>query len=213
MVFGNPNAETFMYWGFWEGATSSLQSGSIMVHSNWKNPDGSWNLTPAGQRYEWLFGLSNDPTKGGANSNPWKTDLMTTVAADGTIDFTGFYGDYEITVNGQTFDLTLGKGDTSYSLAIRPGDYNADGRVDAADYIVWRQTAGSTTDLRADGNGDEVVDQSDYDVWRSLFGTIYSSGAGVSAVVPEPSGAMFTVIVAAVTAFVGRRRQIRGPEN
>ncbi|MEQ8848822.1 hypothetical protein, partial [Botrimarina sp.] len=35
-----------------------------------------------------------------------------------------------------------------------PGDYNADGVVDGADYTVWRDTLGSTSDLRADGQPD-----------------------------------------------------------
>lgn len=47
------------------------------------------------------------------------------------------------------------------------GDFNGDGAVDAADYTVWRDTNGSTTDLRADANGDGVVDQADYDLWKS----------------------------------------------
>ena len=32
------------------------------------------------------------------------------------------------------------------------GDYNQNGVVDAADYTVWRDTLGSTTDLRANGD-------------------------------------------------------------
>jgi hypothetical protein len=51
-----------------------------------------------------------------------------------------------------------------------PGDYNHDGRVDSADYTVWRDTKGSTTDLRADGNADGVVDEADYDLWKANFG-------------------------------------------
>jgi hypothetical protein len=46
-----------------------------------------------------------------------------------------------------------------------PGDYNHDGTVDAADYTIWRDTLGSTTDLRADGNGNGVIDQADFGVW------------------------------------------------
>ena len=38
------------------------------------------------------------------------------------------------------------------------GDYNFDNTVDAADYVVWRKTVGSTTDLSADGNGDRLID-------------------------------------------------------
>jgi hypothetical protein len=51
-----------------------------------------------------------------------------------------------------------------------PGDYNLDGTVGAADQVIWRKTAGSTTDLRADGNRDRCVDQADYDLWKSHFG-------------------------------------------
>jgi hypothetical protein len=45
------------------------------------------------------------------------------------------------------------------------GDFNRDGRVDAADYTIWRDTSGSTTDLRADANGDGAVDEQDRDIW------------------------------------------------
>jgi hypothetical protein len=50
--------------------------------------------------------------------------------------------------------------------------------VDAADYVLWRKTQGSTTDLRADGSGasvgapDGVVDQLDYIYWMANFGYV-----------------------------------------
>ena len=50
------------------------------------------------------------------------------------------------------------------------GDYNQSGSVDAADYTVYRDTLGSTSDLRADGNRNGVVDIGDYGVWRTNFG-------------------------------------------
>ncbi len=61
------------------------------------------------------------------------------------------------------------------------GDYNHNGTVDAADYVVWRDTLGSTTDFRANGNNDgasmDVIDQADYDTWRSAFGQGSGGGA------------------------------------
>jgi hypothetical protein len=56
------------------------------------------------------------------------------------------------------------------------GDYNFDGSVDAADYVVWRKTDGS---------------QEGYDTWRAHFGETAGSGSGATAsanaAVPEPT--------------------------
>lgn len=63
------------------------------------------------------------------------------------------------------------------------GDYNDNGTVDAADYSVWRDTVGSTTDFRADGSGpsvgvpDGVVDVLDFDFWKANFGNSLGSGS------------------------------------
>ena len=51
------------------------------------------------------------------------------------------------------------------------GDYNADGSVDIADYTVWRDRLGSTTDLVADGDGNGIVDVNDYQIWRDHYGS------------------------------------------
>jgi hypothetical protein len=63
--------------------------------------------------------------------------------------------------------LVNAKQDLRVALA---GDYNRDGVVNTADYTLWRDTRGSTTDLRADGNGDGVVDQADHDLWKAHLG-------------------------------------------
>jgi hypothetical protein len=58
-----------------------------------------------------------------------------------------------------------------------PGDYNFDNVIDAADYTVWRDTLGSTTDLRADGTGNGQVDSADSTFWKARFGTFMVSPA------------------------------------
>jgi predicted outer membrane repeat protein len=57
------------------------------------------------------------------------------------------------------------------------GDYNDDGvtdvspsDVDTSDYIVWRDTEGSMTDLSADGDDNGIVDDADYQLWQGNFG-------------------------------------------
>jgi hypothetical protein len=75
-----------------------------------------------------------------------------------------------------------------------PSDYNSNGVVDAADYVLWRNSLGSTTDLRADASGptagvaNGIVDQADYTYWRSNFGAVvptYGSGSGSAIAVGE----------------------------
>ena len=56
-----------------------------------------------------------------------------------------------------------------------PGDYNQNGTVDAADYVVWRNGVGTT------------YTQGDYDVWRAHFGQTAGSGAAGYPCVPPPS--------------------------
>jgi hypothetical protein len=66
------------------------------------------------------------------------------------------------------------------------GDYNQNGEVDAADYVVWRKTLGTNVAAysSADGDGDGVIDQDDYGVWRAHFGeTLPPPGAGSGAVI------------------------------
>ncbi len=52
------------------------------------------------------------------------------------------------------------------ALTAVAGDYNGNGVVDAADYTIWRDTLGSTTDLRA--NGDNYGAQREQDRRRRL---------------------------------------------
>jgi hypothetical protein len=56
------------------------------------------------------------------------------------------------------------------SLPPTAGDYDRNGRVDASDYALWRNTLNSRTNLGADGNGNGIVDQADLTIWRKNFG-------------------------------------------
>jgi hypothetical protein len=54
------------------------------------------------------------------------------------------------------------------------GDYNRNGLVEAADYVLWRKTLGQSVVPYegADGNGSGMIDESDYTVWRARFGLV-----------------------------------------
>jgi len=86
------------------------------------------------------------------------------------------------------------------------GDYNVNGSVDAADYTLWRDTLGSTTDLRANGDNTGAsagkIDQADYALWKANFGTHAGSGsgAGESAAIPEPA-TLFMLVTGILAIF------------
>jgi hypothetical protein len=89
--------------------------------------------------------------------------------------------------------------------ALSPGDYNADGNVDALDYGLWKSKFGSTTHLAADGNGNGVIDAGDYTIWRDNVTSV--AGKGWTSV-PEPTTFLGALILVGVAAALraGRRR-------
>jgi hypothetical protein len=105
-----------------------------------------------------------------------------------------------MTIRASTAFLNFSNFSVAAGAAPVTGDYNVDGAVNAADYVVWRDTLGSTVNLAADGNRNLVVDQPDYGVWSANYG----SGASTVVAVPEPT----SVVTAAafVAACAGFRR-------
>lgn len=96
------------------------------------------------------------------------------------------------------------------SLVPLAGDYNQNGTVDAADYIIWRNTLGQTgSGLAADGDGDNLVDGGDYAVWRSNFGHTTSMGSVTTLSansIPEPNGVPL-IVLSLSSGGLGRRRR------
>jgi hypothetical protein len=92
-------------------------------------------------------------------------------------------------------DETLKTGVVNYeAIPLLPptGDYNNNGVVDAADYVVWRKT--------------NINAQQGYDDWRTNFGKIaMPSGAALGSAieVPEPR-AIVTVIIAVLATIAAR---------
>jgi T5SS/PEP-CTERM-associated repeat protein len=82
-----------------------------------------------------------------------------------------------------------------------PGDFNNDGTVNAADYVVWRKNPGG------------IYTQADFNIWRANFSNTAGSGAtggapsGSSApAVPEPAS-LGLLFVALLTSSVRRQKE------
>jgi hypothetical protein len=76
-----------------------------------------------------------------------------------------------------------------------PGDFNDDGKVDAADYVVWKQNEGANINLPGDTTADAIVGPAQYSLWQANFGNPPGSGAAQNAVaVPEPKAALLALL-------------------
>jgi hypothetical protein len=98
-------------------------------------------------------------------------------------------------------------GDVQPLAAGTIGDYNNDGKVDAADYVVWRKNEGTNAVLANDPIGG-TIGTGQYSQWRSHFGLSAGSGLGGFAAVPEPA-AVALLLVAVFGCVTFRSRQVR----
>jgi hypothetical protein len=87
------------------------------------------------------------------------------------------------------------------------GDYNENGAVDAADYVVWQDNLGRGRLPNEIGASPGVVDKADYNYWRSRFGATAEPRLidFVGSSVPEPS----TLFLAALAVGGVLRRAVR----
>jgi hypothetical protein len=77
--------------------------------------------------------------------------------------------------------IDIGAFERQPTPAVLFGDYNKNGEVDAADYVLWRRTLGNAVPnyTGADGDGDGTIGPGDYNLWRSHFGeTVPTLGTG-----------------------------------
>jgi GH25 family lysozyme M1 (1,4-beta-N-acetylmuramidase) len=79
--------------------------------------------------------------------------------------------------------------------ATLPGDFNGDGTVNDADYVIWRK-----------GESRNPNSTTDYNAWRQHFGQVGGAGVSVGGSVPEPAGVLLLSLAALLSIFGGRRR-------
>jgi hypothetical protein len=107
---------------------------------------------------------------------------------------------YDTALNNTDMDSVLKYLNNKYFVppAIGPGDYNGDGKVNAADYVLWRK------DPNAFGGDPGYV------AWRDNFGVGEGAGGGLGGgLVPEPSVLFASASAAVLCLFGARRRSTR----
>ncbi|MEX2308068.1 MAG: autotransporter-associated beta strand repeat-containing protein [Pirellulales bacterium] len=88
----------------------------------------------------------------------------------------GTFGSLASAATFKSDEYFSGSGIISVGAVGVPGDYNGDGKVDAADYVVWRKNPAA---FGGDPGG--------YTTWRANFGAMSGGGASTSGAVPEPA--------------------------
>jgi autotransporter-associated beta strand protein len=105
----------------------------------------------------------------------------------------GTYGSSTSPADFKSDQYFIGNGVIRLLTAGIPGDYNHDGRVDAADYVVWRKTG--------------INGPQGYNDWRTHFGQTAGSGSGANANVAAPEPATLVLLMFAAVAWCLRQRR------
>jgi DNA-binding beta-propeller fold protein YncE len=111
-------------------------------------------------------------------------------------------------LNGSGIETIISDVGAPWGIAIAPdpapvpGDYNRNGTVDAADYLVWRDKVFRPGILpnQIGGGNPFFIDLEDYRYWAANFGRTAASDAFVETLVPEPSSMLILVIGAIAAA-------------
>jgi hypothetical protein len=128
--------------------------------------------------------------------------VLSTATADG----------WQIHFNGSTEAtarprLVVASGNPTIVVPSLAGDYNANGFVDAADYVVWRNNLDQTISIPNDQTPGTVT-QADYDVWRANFGKMADGGGplGSGAAIPEPATWLMAIMALVMAALRAPKR-------
>jgi autotransporter-associated beta strand protein len=200
---------------WYNGAQVGDGTGTQNIFHLIKEDAGQWTLNNFANQY-----TGDTFVNGGilSNANPFLADsadvylktggfLDLTFGGQDTIDSlfidnipqaTGTWGEIGSGADHETALITgMGLLLVSTTSAL-PGDFNLDGKVDAADYVLWRKDPNAFLPAT-------------YDTWRSNFGNPPGAGSGAGlggGAVPEPATCGL-VLCAMIGVLCSRRRAAR----
>jgi hypothetical protein len=147
---------------------------------------GTVTLTDRASGQQFSFGdydsvgvaAGGDPD-GGFESDSWDYFVMTLGGESTSDDFDWLIDNFQVEVIGSNEPGDL------------LGDYNENGIVDAADYVLWRNN--------------NINGAQGYTDWRANFGRTLAAGGGGSAALPEPAGISLLLSCGCVSSIFRRR--------
>jgi hypothetical protein len=111
------------------------------------------------------------------------------------------------TIQMTGWDSTFGTDNYVYAFPGIAGDYNNDGLVDAADYVVWRKNVGGPANLLPNNSDGGPIGTAHFNTWRANFGMMAPASASHShSIVPEPATSLILIIVATAGCRIRRRQ-------
>lgn len=201
-----PGAGVGQWWSDSEDNSASIVSGTPPAGGTYDDPAGQQS-TPAG-RYALQFrytrqadGLRIDYSTEQIDDSDAATGVYLhegSVLDTSPVSPTWTYNQLGFVLSDDSYVGTIIVDDilvTFDDVAKLPGDFNGDGTVSAADYLVWRNSQNQQgPNLPADGNDDLVVNQADYELWRAHFGDTLTAPASGAGSVPEPGATVIALI-------------------
>ena len=139
------------------GAAVDITDGTVIVGA-YQDDDGGLSSGSAYFFKQNSLGSWHQVAKLGARDDAAGDAFGFSVAADGTVALVGApLSNASATDAGAAYLFNVPAG--------IPGDFNLNGHVDAADFVVWRNTVGqSGSGIAGDGNGDGTVNDADYQI-------------------------------------------------
>lgn len=188
------------------GASAKLGTGNVTVTGT-----GSFLAIDNGV----ADGLNNGATlsvaSGGLlNLAAGVNERVGTLSLDTVFQPNGTYGSSQSNAVNKFDEYFSGTGILTVGPPILAGDYNNDGVVNAADYVLWKKNIGQPSQTLPNDTTGVIIGQPQYDLWRSNFGSntaVPGSGAvEMTSAIPEPSSvALLMLSFAAFVAFSTRR--------
>jgi hypothetical protein len=130
-----------------------------------------------------------------------------TLPAGMTGSFTLSFGNLNELANPSADALPTDVSDTGLLVVANAGDFNRNGVIDGADFLVWQRTLGQPVapiGSGADANRDGLIAGTDLLAWRTATSAQPPATAATTAI-PEPATWALIVATIAVLASLGRR--------